>query len=122
MARDCKVAWKCTECESDRHIAAMHPGTAPQASIAPTLAPEESEEGKELMRDPAPTVTSKCTDICGEGQPAMSCSKICLVRVFAQGQRDKAINTYAVLDDQSNRSLARPKIFELFNVKSHSPH
>lgn len=120
VAKDCKVPVKCTECDSGRHITAMHPGPAPQAAQVPTLAPEHDEEGGNLPPDSVLGVTSKCTEICGEGQPAISCSKICLVRVFPRGQRDKSIKAYAVLDDQSNRSLARPEFFELFNVKSHS--
>lgn len=120
LAKDCKVTPKCSECESDRHIAAMHPGPAPQTPKvpAPTSTPEEKEEGEALAS--VPTVTSHCTEICGEGQPAMSCSKICLVRVFPKGQRDKAINMYAIHDDQSNRSLVRPEFFDLFDVKSNS--
>lgn len=119
LAKECKVTLKCSECESDRHISAMHAGPAPQTPKvpAPSSTSEEKEDG-ELSS--VPTVTSRCTEICGEGQPPMSCSKICLVRVFPNGQRDKAINMYAVHDDQSNRSLVRPEFFDLFDVKSSS--
>ena len=33
---------------------------------------------------------------------------------------DKAVRLYAIIDDQSNRSLACPEFFDLFKVKGHS--
>ena len=63
-------------------------------------------------------VTSRCTKVCGKGSLPRSCSKVCLVRVFPQGQPERSIKMYAVLDDQSNRSLARSESFHLFKVES----
>lgn len=39
--------------------------------------------------------------------------------MYPWGQRDKAVNMYIILDDQSNHSLARSNFFELFNVHNH---
>ena len=118
LAKDCKATIKCSECESDRHITAMHLGPAPKAQPVPNTTPEHNEEEEDPTS--STTVNSHCTEVCGNGQPAMSCSKICLVQVFPEGQRDKAVTMYTILDDQSNRSLAKPEFFELFDVKSHS--
>ncbi|KAL1281202.1 hypothetical protein QQF64_000005 [Cirrhinus molitorella] len=38
--------------------------------------------------------------------------------VHPKGQPDKALKVYAILDDQSNHSLARSEFFDLFNLKS----
>ena len=34
------------------------------------------------------------------------------------GDKNSAVKAYMILDDQSNRSLARPEFFELFNIKT----
>lgn len=60
--------------------------------------------------------------MCGEGPSRESCSKICLVKVFPKAYPDRAIKTYVVLDDQSNRSLSRSDLFKIYNIKgSDSP-
>ncbi|KAK7892056.1 hypothetical protein WMY93_024019 [Mugilogobius chulae] len=116
LAKDCKVPVKCSECDSDRHDNAMHIGTPPQVSTRP--APPANDGGEEEQAPTTTTVSSQCTQVCGPGQAGRSCSKICLVRVYYQGQREKAANMYAILDDQSNRSLVRSDFFELFDIKS----
>ena len=62
---------------------------------------------------------SQCTEVCGKDLAARSCSKICLVIVYPQGQREKPVTMYAILDDQNNRSLAKSEFFDLFDVRSH---
>lgn len=111
MARECAVELKCNECESNQHCTAMHPDT----TVSPTV-PAATESDTEQQISSLPEVTSRCTEICGEGLPARSCAKICLVRVFPQGQRERSVRMYAILDDQSNRSLARSEFFQLFDV------
>ncbi len=39
-------------------------------------------------------------------------------KLYPKGSKDMAIKAYVILDDQSNRSLARPELFELFDVDS----
>lgn len=63
-------------------------------------------------------VTTNCTDVCGPGQWGCSCSKICLAWVYPKGHKDRASKAYVILDDQSNRSLARAEFFELFDFKN----
>lgn len=115
MAKDCSVNVQCRECNSSRHPSALHPGPAPWKLEIPT-APEA--QGGEQAENPVPAVISKCTDVCGSANASRSCAKICLVNVYPSGQRERAIRTYAVFDEQSNKSLAKTEFFELFNIKT----
>ncbi|XP_055061254.2 uncharacterized protein [Misgurnus anguillicaudatus] len=112
IARNCKVAVKCMECDSEDHNTALHPGPAPWVSKS------SSDHGGEEKERSTPPVNSACTKVCGEGLPAKSCSKICLVRVYPKGRPEAAVKMYAMLDDQSNRSLVRSEFFEFFSINS----
>ncbi|KAJ8349307.1 hypothetical protein SKAU_G00244370 [Synaphobranchus kaupii] len=116
-ARECKTVLRCRECESIRHSTAMHPGPAftTERPVINQLEPEDERKGTPTT---APLVSSTCTEVCGQGLMGRSCSKICLVRVYPRGQHDRTVNMYAILDDQSNRSLARPDLFDIFSIKS----
>lgn len=114
MAKDCKVTVKCLECNSERHIAALHPdppSTPTQSAVA-----ERSDSGEQ--GECSSSVTSKCTEICGKANSPRSCSKICLVKAYPAGKKEKAVKMYAVLDEQSNKSLAKTEFFDLFKVKA----
>lgn len=39
-----------------------------------------------------------------------------MVRVYPAGQREKAVKAYAVLDEQSNKSLAKTELFDLLGI------
>ncbi|KAI4876335.1 hypothetical protein NFI96_002704 [Prochilodus magdalenae] len=112
VAKDCKVVVRCKECDSVKHIAALHPGPAPWRNQTP-----ESDDGGEEKTVASPTVNSKCTEVCGVNNSPRSCSKICLITVHPKGQPEKSVKLYAILDDQSNRSLARSEFFNLFGIK-----
>ncbi|KAJ8369536.1 hypothetical protein SKAU_G00095640 [Synaphobranchus kaupii] len=112
MARDCKMAIQCKECDSNKHVTALHPGPAPG-----TIKDPDSEHSGEEKDEASPDIISKCTEVCGEASSFRSCSKICLIKVHPEGQPDISQRVYAVLDDQSNRSLARSEFFDLFNLK-----
>lgn len=116
LAKDCKAQVKCSECDSDRHDTAMHVSAPPQVSARPASPANNGGEEEQTVASTA--VSSQCTQVCGPGQTGRSCSKICLVRVYQQGQREKAISMYVILDDQSNRSLVRSDFFKLFKIKS----
>ncbi|XP_035531776.1 uncharacterized protein LOC118338605 [Morone saxatilis] len=116
VAKDCRSSVKCFECESTYHDAAMHPGPQPQPIKAPPPPRENGGEGED-----GPNVTdvrTSCTEVCGSSQWGRSCSKICLAMVYPKDSKHEAIKAYVILDDQSNRSLARPEFFELFGVKN----
>lgn len=115
FAKDCKVEVHCKECHSNHHLSALHPGPAPWIAQSP---PPPSDHGGEEDGDNNQEITSKCTEVCGEGVSARACSKICLVSVYPKGRRDMVKRIYAILDEQSNRSLARTEFFDLFNIQS----
>ncbi|XP_056430806.1 uncharacterized protein LOC130369492 [Hyla sarda] len=115
IAKDCKIQANCSECGSDRHISALHPNTLHQP-LEVTETPKD--EGREQKDKSAIPVMSKCTEICGDSTNPRSCSKICLATVYPTGKREKAVKMYVVLDEQSNRSLARSDFFDAFNITS----
>ena len=117
IAKNCKTKIQCSECKSEKHHTALHPGPAPWTEEE-NPAPEHGGEGEEIR--PQAHVTTKCTEVCGGDLANRSCSKICLVRVHPAGHRDKAVKLYAILDEQSNRSLVRSQFFEVFNDQSPS--
>ncbi len=105
----------CRECGSKTHTSALHPGPTPWVSEVPAEQGKEEETHKTPPRT-LPAVTSKCTEVCGENTNAKSCYKICLVKVYPGDHPGKVIQTYAVLDDQSKRSLAHPEFFNHFGL------
>ena len=118
LAKNCNSCIKCYECGSESHNSALHPGPAPWLSMAHTPPCEHGGEGG-FNADEA-TVSATCTQVCGGDLTEKSCAKICLVKVYPNGQQEKAMRCYAILDDQSNRSLVRSEFCDLFNVKSHN--
>ncbi len=109
------IANVCRECDSDRHVAAMHPGPAPWSVEVPE---SKREQMMENTGEDTAEVTNKCIEICRDSSKPKSCSKICLVKVYPFNQCEKAKRIYAVLAEQSNRSLVKSEFFDLFNVQS----
>ncbi|CAE1321719.1 unnamed protein product [Acanthosepion pharaonis] len=108
--KDCRFKPKCAECGSESHNTALHPEPVPQTTPIRAM-PNHGGENNDI--------TAHCTQVCGNNLIEKSCSKICLVKVHPQGQRNKAVRMYAVIDEHSNKSLARPEFFELFS--DHGP-
>lgn len=115
LAKDCEIAVQCTECNSNKHPSALHPGPPPWK--VERFEPD-TDHGEEQPGNENPAVTAKCTEVCGDANRSRSCSKMCLVEVYPAGHREKATRIYAVLDEQSNRSLAKPDFFDLFQIKA----
>lgn len=115
MARDCKIDVKCFECGSDKHISALHPGPPPSRLQKHAA---DKDDGEEQSGDSSPSVISKCTEVCGNVEGSRSCAKILLVKVYPTGEREKAVKMYAVLGEQSNKSLAKSEFFDLFNIQT----
>lgn len=88
QAKNCDVLVKRTECNSERHIAALHPGPAPRDSKP--LSPPKVHGGEPEMvpEDEQTSVGSTvCTQVCSKGFSAKSCSNICLV--ICQGHHEE---------------------------------
>ncbi|XP_067273612.1 uncharacterized protein [Pseudorasbora parva] len=114
MAKNCDQDVKCSECGSITHMAALHPGPAPWVKEPRSLTLEDHNVNEDIPMESE--VSSACTEVCGTSQLPRSCSKVCLVKVFPGGHPEKAVKTYVILDDQSNRSLARSEFFDLFGI------
>lgn len=111
VVKNCTVPVKCAECGSSKHVTALH---QPKYNVS---------EGKSNTKVETPhggeqpeNVNFKCTLICGEGFYGRSCAKVVLVDVFPEGQPDAAVPVYALLDDQSNRSLATSELLDSLGV------
>lgn len=105
IAKNCKALIKCAECGSDRHDTSMHQHPIPQPTDAKPM-PLHGGERED--------VSANCLQICGDNVNGRSCSKICLVNVYSSEQ-EKSLKTYAVIDEHSNKSLARSEFFNFFN-------
>lgn len=114
QAKNCDVVVKCAECDSERYVTALHPGPAPQL---PKPYPPLTEHGGEGEATISQDITAKCTEVCGTGFSGKSCSKICLVDVHPTGRPKEIKRMYVILDNQSNRSLAKSEFFEMFGIQ-----
>ena len=114
--RDCTANVQCEECGSKSHASAMH--AADQTEAKTPVRPVESHGGEHIETPGglSSSITAKCTQICHEPFGGKSCAKTVLVNVYPDGLPDKAKRMYAMIDDQSNRSLARSDFFTFFNV------
>lgn len=121
QAKNCTATIQCSECDSETHIAALHPGPAPWCKgehFSPAF-----QHGGEVEEHPTTTIaTSSCTKVCGNGFRGRSCSKICLVNVSCKDHPNMKLKTYAILDDQSIKSLAKSAFFDKFSVTENASH
>ena len=114
-ASDCKKQVRCDICKSDRHNSVMHEqGSWSPGSKAGT---NPHVYGGEGTNSNGQQVESRCTQICGNSSlGAKSCAKIVLVDIFCSSSPSNKLRTYAIIDDQSNRSLAKPELFSRLNI------
>lgn len=98
MAKDCKIeSPTCGLCRGT-HPTGLH-------------IDEVKGHGGERQEE---AVTTKCTQMCGDGFKGRSCAKIVLVRVHPRGKPHLSRSMYAIVDDQSNKSLAKSEFFQIF--------
>ncbi|XP_062602420.1 uncharacterized protein LOC134264140 [Saccostrea cucullata] len=121
LSNDCRVKVKCDTCGSRHHCTAMHFDTSNR--------PSQNHGGEKLTvtgekpafhRQTAETTThlnAACTEICGDFR-GKSCAKIVLVSIHHKHSEHPPVNVYAILDEQSNKSLAKPELFEMFDPNS----
>ncbi|XP_045210756.2 uncharacterized protein LOC123562171 [Mercenaria mercenaria] len=106
QAKECRISVKCSDCGSSNHTGAMH--------VASSSPPQQNGGEREGTND---TVHNKCTQICGNGH-GKSCAKFVLVNVFSSENPSIVVKCYAMLDEQSNRSLVKPELFTLLDIDS----
>ncbi|XP_053381698.1 uncharacterized protein LOC128549197 [Mercenaria mercenaria] len=103
QARDCKVSQKKTE---------QHGGERQRSSAG--------RNDRLQSTDQKQKVDNKCAEICGDNIVGKSCAKIMLVYIYTKDNPDNYVQCYATVDEQSNRCLAKPELFQLLNVTGKS--
>ena len=128
-SKDCKTEIKCSACQSSRHPSALHidksvhvecppvsPPSFPLQTDLHSASPLQFQGGERPIS--GEQAVSKCTEICGDTFGGKSCSKIVLVKVYHRDDPQRFIKTYAILDDQSNKTLARSDLFHMLGIES----
>ncbi|XP_032416936.1 uncharacterized protein LOC116718815 [Xiphophorus hellerii] len=116
QAKNCSTEISCAECGINSHVSALHPGPAVWATKPPLAVRQPVDVHGGEQDQPSPTAISTCTQVCGSEIESHSCAKICPVFIYPKGSPEKKLKTYAILDDQSNRSLARSSVFDAFSI------
>lgn len=104
---------KCEICKGRNHPTALH-------VVSDSHRWQKSHGGEQAERtfenDAVQNTEVKpyCTQICGKSFAGKSCAKTVLVRLYSQSQPSKEKICYAMIDDQSNQSLATPLICDFF--------
>eukprot|EP00794_Sanderia_malayensis_P004930 gene4930-5577_t len=122
QAKDCNELVKCSSCNSNKHLLAMHIGPVVRPAAQEedggentvTQTQQQANESSFLSRT---NVSNACTSVCGTVPGGKSCSKICKVEVF-DDITGRSMTVYAVIDDQSNSTLAKPEIIDKLDVAS----
>ncbi|KAK3101561.1 hypothetical protein FSP39_004496 [Pinctada imbricata] len=104
LAKNCRSTVKCCICKAP-HPTALHENKAEQT--------EQKLSGPDNPGQELEEVTSRYTSLNGSSR---SCAKTILVKVYPDGQQDRALELYAIIDEQSNRSLARSSLFDHFHI------
>ena len=99
--KECPQEIRCDICGKS-HNTAMHR----RSDLSPSG--EDDEEYQE-------TIDSKCTKVCDKFG-GRSCGKIVPIFVSKNGDKTTKKKVYAIIDDQSNRTLASTSLFDDFNI------
>ncbi|XP_033744281.1 uncharacterized protein LOC117330169 [Pecten maximus] len=125
IRKDCKVALRCDICQSDNVSSALHPL---EHNIEVSKSETKSVHGEEKSGSACQkktcaeglNISNLCTEICGKGFSGRSCARTLLVKIHPVNEPHKSKEVYAILDDQSNRSLGRSEIFSYWSMQEHS--
>ncbi|XP_060573880.1 uncharacterized protein LOC132731684 [Ruditapes philippinarum] len=102
LSKNCREYISCSKCKK-RHNTLMHKDFE---------AGELQNHGGEADSNNNIKVSTSCMEVCGnENFSGRSCAKVCLVRVSSKESK-RSMLAYAIIDDQSNRSLAKSVVFE----------
>lgn len=102
-AGTCTKLVKCAICGNNNHPTALHWDGGEQTT---------SQCNNETINTKCNT---KCTNVCGdENSLGKSCAKVVLVTVQSKTNPEEKKTMYALIDDQSNKSLAKTEFFDTF--------
>lgn len=100
---------KCSVCQTSLHPTALH--EEPSEAQDSGRYAVKNREGNPYEGESRSIVSSACTKVHGASK---SCAKIVPVRISTISNPRKSMLVYAIIDDQSNRSLATSSIFDYF--------
>lgn len=120
----CDANLNCSKCGSERHSTGMHTvprnnqqmhyGATPRfvdgmsTRTTPILDGGEQPSRNTSKFDSRETdIHNKCTTVCGDSFSGRSCAKTVLVNVYHKSDPNKLLTLYAIVDVQSNCTLAR---------------
>ena len=108
----CREKVKCNICNSVNHPTALHVDSqqTQRKRVVDNSHPATVHEG-----EPSPSVTTLCTEVCGNRQTRKSCAKISLVRVYPAHDKASARALYCMIEDQSSHTLAVSDFLDSFN-------
>jgi hypothetical protein len=82
----------CTECGSNKHLAALHVDGEQRHGGEQVANKDQSDDGANPRQNKhAGEITTKCTKICGNSPGGKSCSKICLANIYVKPGAHTAI-------------------------------
>ncbi|KAK3100574.1 hypothetical protein FSP39_022032 [Pinctada imbricata] len=109
----CDMFTPCKVCKSERHATAMH--LYRKGSQGETFPKSGTDNGGEQRE-----VSTSCTTICGSPSGGRSCAKIVLVNVFPNDRPEAKVTVYAIIDDQSDATLAHSELLNALGVYTDS--
>ncbi|XP_069129320.1 uncharacterized protein [Argopecten irradians] len=113
IAKTCQSSTKCNACDSDSHPSALHVHGG-EGQWKTETSTTQGDKGGDVVK-------SACSKVCGESHsPGKSCAKVVLVQVHPKDFPKKTFHMYALIDDQSNRSLAKPEFFYMFHDRNYA--
>ncbi|KAK3107001.1 hypothetical protein FSP39_004706 [Pinctada imbricata] len=118
VARTCTEDVICSICSSKSHPSALHVNDGREREPQRAKETHGGERSNNEETEPKLSVSNKCARICNNIPGGKSCSKTLLVRVYPEGNPEKAIKLYALVDDQSNRSLGKSELFDILGIHS----
>ena len=101
QSKDCKKNILCDICKKPHNNLLHVEKQQQQSAKTPSV---NAAEGSKTEK--AENVDSRCTQICKKQFSGKSCAKTILVKVYRKDCPGDATNVYAIIDDQSNRTLA----------------
>lgn len=120
MQRDCPNSIKCSDCGKTNHPTALHIKSRPDSDQqqSPMHGGEPTNQS-ELQHH---SISSRCTQICFNKFGSKSCAKIVLVKAYCSDNPSQKMQLYAMLDDQSNRTLGKSQLFDYFGATGTSDY
>lgn len=113
LAAKCSTVISCEICNGKNHPTALH-AVSEHNRGQTSHGGEQADRTFENDTRQSTEVKPYCTQICGNTFTGKSCAKTVLVRMYSQSMPSKKTSCYAMIDDQSNQSLATPSICDFF--------